>query len=88
MGHPVSGKLLFTPWHHPFLQNGSAIVALVHIRGGSEKGIAWHTEGQGLRKQQGVIDLEYAMKFAIEHALCSPNWIGFYCTSASGLVGG
>ena len=54
-GYGMSEKPIFFPLLLEWVKAGNAY-AVAHVRGGGEKGDAWHRDGQGANKHKGVED--------------------------------
>lgn len=72
----------------PWLERGG-IYAVVHARGGGERGEAWHLAGMKTTKQHTIDDFVAGARYLIEQKFTSPEHIGIEGTSAGGIaVGG
>jgi prolyl oligopeptidase len=64
------------PFYDPgfifFIQNGG-VIAIPGIRGGGEKGEAWHQAGRMFQKQNSIEDFAYAAKFLIKNRISNPS---------------
>lgn len=70
-----------------FLEKGG-IYAFAEIRGGGEKGLKWHKDGMGLKKQNSFNDFIDAAEFLIKEKYTSPNKLAISGGSNGGLVVG
>lgn len=70
-----------------FLEHGG-IFAYAEIRGGGEKGINWHKDGMGLKKQNCFNDFIDAAEFLINQKYTSPNRLAITGGSQGGLLVG
>jgi prolyl oligopeptidase len=74
----------FIPW-----LNRGGIFALAHVRGGGEKGEAWHLAGMKETKQHTIDDFVASAHYLIEKKYTSPEHLAIEGTSAGGIaVGG
>ena len=72
----------------PWLQRGG-ICAFAHVRGGGERGEAWHVAGMKTTKQHTIDDFVASAGYLIEHKYTSAPHLGIEGTSAGGIaVGG
>jgi prolyl oligopeptidase len=72
----------------PWLQRGG-IYAVAHVRGGGERGEAWHLAGMKTTKQHTIDDFVACARYLIEKKYTSPVHLGVEGTSAGGIaVGG
>ncbi|HXR19732.1 MAG TPA: prolyl oligopeptidase family serine peptidase [Steroidobacteraceae bacterium] len=72
----------------PWLNRGG-IFAVAHVRGGGERGEAWHLAGMKLTKQHTVEDFIACARYLIDQKYTSPAHLGVSGTSAGGIaVGG
>ncbi len=72
----------------PWLQRGG-IYAVAHVRGGGERGEAWHLAGMKTTKQHTIDDFVACARYLITHKYTSPPHLGIEGTSAGGIaVGG
>ncbi len=62
------------------------VIAYAHIRGGGEKGLAWHTAGSGLKKQNSITDFIACANYLISKGYTSSGRIAGKGTSAGGIV--
>lgn len=72
----------------PWLERGG-IIAIAHVRGGGEKGEAWHLAGMKETKQHTIDDYIACAEYLIAKHYTSPARLGIEGTSAGGIaVGG
>jgi oligopeptidase B len=64
------------------------VVALGHIRGGSELGIKWYEAGKMHKKENSFFDAYHIIQGLISKGISDPAKIGIIGTSAGGLVVG
>lgn len=64
------------------------IFAYVHVRGGGEKGEAWHQAGKGPNKHKGVEDFVAGVKRLSDLGYSRPERTGLIAGSAGGLLVG
>lgn len=82
---------IMSPFYSPFfldwVANGG-ILAFPHVRGGGEKGLAWHKRGMKSLKFNSWRDLNKCTEFLIEHGYTSNGKIALYTSSAGGITAG
>jgi prolyl oligopeptidase len=72
----------------PWLQRGG-VAAFAHVRGGGERGEAWHVDGMKTTKQHTIDDFVASARYLIESKYTSAAHLGIEGTSAGGIaVGG
>jgi prolyl oligopeptidase len=72
----------------PWLDRGG-IFAVAHVRGGGERGEAWHLAGMKTTKQHTIDDFVACASYLIEQKYTSPAHLAIEGTSAGGIaVGG
>ncbi len=72
----------------PWLQRGG-IYGVAHVRGGGERGEAWHMAGMKTTKQHTIDDFVACARYLIEQKYTSPAHLAIEGTSAGGIaVGG
>jgi oligopeptidase B len=71
----------------PLLKRGF-VVALGHIRGGSELGMKWYETGKMRNKENSFFDAYHIIQGLINKGVSDPARIGIIGTSAGGLVVG
>ena len=72
----------------PWLERGG-ICAFAHVRGGGERGEAWHVAGMKTTKQHTIDDFVASARYLIEQKYTSAPHLGIEGTSAGGIaVGG
>ena len=74
----------FTPARRIFLELGGTYV-YVHVRGGGEKGRAWHEGGRGALKAKTIEDLIDALKALRSQGFADGGGIMLYGASAGGI---
>jgi prolyl oligopeptidase len=78
----------FSPTRLAWLERGG-IIAYAHVRGGGEKGEAWHLAGQKQNKQHTIDDFVACARYMIARGYTSPAHLAVRGTSAGGIaVGG
>lgn len=87
-GYGISILPNFSPTRLAWLERGG-IIAYAHVRGGGEKGEAWHLAGQKQTKQHTIDDFVACARYMIERGYTSPAHLAVRGTSAGGIaVGG
>jgi prolyl oligopeptidase len=72
----------------PWLNRGG-VFAVAHVRGGGERGEAWHLAGMKTTKQHTIDDFVASARYLIDHNYTSPEHLAISGTSAGGIaVGG
>jgi prolyl oligopeptidase len=72
----------------PWLNRGG-VYAYAHVRGGGERGEAWHLAGMKATKQHSIDDFVAAAQYLINQKYTVPAHLGISGTSAGGIaVGG
>jgi len=72
----------------PWLDRGG-VFALAHVRGGGERGEAWHLAGMKTTKQHTIDDFVACAQYLIDKRYTSPTHLAIEGTSAGGIaVGG
>ena len=61
-------------------------VAWAHVRGGGERGWAWHQAGRELRKSRSILDLIDTIHYLLAHNIVVPGGLCLKGSSAGGLV--
>ncbi|TPX64525.1 hypothetical protein SpCBS45565_g05805 [Spizellomyces sp. 'palustris'] len=69
----------------PLLRRGF-IVALAHVRGGSDLGVRWYNEGRLLQKENSFKDLIAVADFMVREKYSHPNLLTGHGVSAGGLL--
>ncbi len=78
----------FDPLLLPWLNRGG-IYAFAHVRGGGERGEAWHLAGMKTTKQHTIDDFVASARYLIDQHYTSPAHMSIEGTSAGGIaVGG
>ena len=75
----------FRPEHLMLLRRGW-VVAWVHVRGGGERGRAWHQAGRQLHKSRSVLDLSDAVRFLLAQGIVAPGALCLKGSSAGGFT--
>ncbi|MGJ8715937.1 MAG: prolyl oligopeptidase family serine peptidase [Maribacter stanieri] len=70
-----------------FVKEGN-IFAIAHVRGGSEKGLAWYTDAIKTNKYRSWKDLLACSQFLKDSAYTAPERLGIYFSSAGGITSG
>ncbi|RZJ65701.1 MAG: S9 family peptidase, partial [Flavobacterium sp.] len=86
-GFGVVSRASYDPGLIYFLEKGG-VFAFASIRGGGEKGIAWHNKGKGLNKKNSINDFIDAAEFLIQAKYTSPGKLGITGSSHGGLIVG
>ncbi len=91
-GYGAYGTLTDAPYFSPipleWVAAGHTYV-FVGVRGGGEKGEAWHLAGKGLNKHKGVEDLAATADYMVSSGYTTVSRIGISGASAAGaLIGG
>jgi prolyl oligopeptidase len=80
-----------TPWFSPtltvWLQRGG-VFAVCHVRGGGEKGEAWHVDGQGPRKLNGIRDFIGCAEDLVKKGYTKPSRLAASGGSMGGVLVG
>jgi prolyl oligopeptidase len=72
----------------PWLNRGG-MIAYAHVRGGGERGEAWHLAGMKTTKQHTIDDFVSCAQYLIRQKFTAPEHLGISGTSAGGIaVGG
>ncbi|MGA2908856.1 MAG: prolyl oligopeptidase family serine peptidase [Terracidiphilus sp.] len=72
----------------PWLERGG-VFAFAHVRGGGERGEAWHLAGMKTTKQHTIDDFVAGARYLIDKKYTSPEHLAIEGTSAGGIaVGG
>ncbi len=80
-----------TPYFHsPLLQfvNKGYIYATAHVRGGGEKGPAWHKAGMKSTKENSWKDLKACSDYLVQNGYINAQSLGLFVESAGGITGG
>lgn len=64
------------------------ILAIAHVRGGGEKGVQWHTDGQKIKKPNSWKDLIACTEYLIEKKYSAAKKIAIWGASAGGITVG
>ena len=79
-----------TPWFHApimdFVNQGN-IYATAHVRGGGEKGPAWHNAGMKSTKENSWKDLIACSEYLIKNEYIGANKLGLNVNSAGAITG-
>jgi oligopeptidase B len=70
------------------LLNRGVVLAIAHIRGGSEMGRQWYEDGKFLHKKNTFTDFIACAEYLIQHQWTSPNHLAILGGSAGGLLMG
>ncbi|RIA82902.1 prolyl oligopeptidase [Glomus cerebriforme] len=71
--------------HLPLLERGW-IIALAHVRGGSEVGYTWYDQGRLMNKRNSITDLISVIKYLIGAGYSNPSLVASIGVSAGGLL--
>ncbi|CAI2177748.1 12490_t:CDS:10 [Funneliformis geosporum] len=71
--------------HFSLLERGW-VIALAHVRGGSELGYAWYDQGRLMNKKNSITDLISVIEYLIEAGYSNPSLIASIGSSAGGLL--
>jgi oligopeptidase B len=63
----ICGEPVFKLTDLPLLDRGF-VMAIAHVRGGSEFGAMWHRDGSGAKKINAITDLVLCSKFFLDHS--------------------
>lgn len=88
LGYGAYGVCLsvgYRPELLPLLDRG-VVVAMAHVRGGGEKGRAWHAAGKGENKANSLLDYQHCADWLVEAGWTQPGLIAGYGASAGALV--
>ncbi len=86
-GFGIVSELNYDPALLYFLDKGG-VYAFAEIRGGGEKGLKWHKDGMGLKKQNSYNDFIDAAEYLIKEKYTSPEKLAISGGSNGGLVVG
>jgi prolyl oligopeptidase len=75
----------FLPVRLEWVKHGN-VLAIAHVRGGGEKGEAWHQAGKGPNKHKGVEDFVAGVARLSELGYSRPQRTGLIAGSAGGLL--
>jgi prolyl oligopeptidase len=64
----------------------NGIYAICHVRGGGERGKAWHLAGIKERKENGVLDYIACAEYLVKHRYTRPQRLTAFGASAGGIV--
>lgn len=81
----TSQKPYFSPYSLLWVEDGGVLV-YTHVRGGGEKGDAWHKGGYKETKPNTWKDFISSAEFLIENKYTSPNYLGISGGSAGGIL--
>ncbi|KAG2218836.1 hypothetical protein INT45_007603 [Circinella minor] len=73
--------------HFPLLERGW-VIALAHVRGGSELGREWYEDGKLEKKMNSFKDFISVADYLIENKVTKPEYLSAIGTSAGGLLVG
>ncbi|OZJ02303.1 hypothetical protein BZG36_05197, partial [Bifiguratus adelaidae] len=83
----VPTEVDFRVENFPLLERGW-IIALPHVRGGSELGRRWYNGGKLLKKKTSMTDFISVAEWLVKTGLTSPRYLSAMGTSAGGLLVG
>lgn len=81
----LSEDPFFSPAHASLLDRG-VILATAHVRGGGEKGNAWHQAGRLHHKPQSIEDFIASAQYLVEQGIADPDRIIAHGVSAGGAL--
>lgn len=79
-----------TPWFHSMIVdfvNQGNVYATAHVRGGGEKGPAWHNAGMKSTKENSWTDLIACSEYLIKKGYVPANKLGLNVNSAGAITG-
>jgi len=88
LGYGAYGSSLethFRPNYIPLLQRGW-ILALNHVRGGSEKGRMWYNDGKTVNKRNSFSDFTACANYLISNKMTTSELLCAKASSAGGLL--
>ena len=77
----ILGGISLVPW----LESGGAL-AVALVRGGSERGPAWHEAAQGTRRQKSYDDFIAVAEKLVADGITAPQHMGVFGASGGGLL--
>ncbi|CAG8749938.1 2437_t:CDS:2, partial [Acaulospora morrowiae] len=83
----ISTEPEFQLEHFPILERGW-VIALAHVRGGSEMGFSWYDQGRMMQKKNSFTDLISVVEHLIDAGYTDPSRVSTIGTSAGGLLMG
>lgn len=86
-GFNISQQPSFNPTYFPWYENGG-VLAIANLRGGGEKGLAWHKAGQLDQKQNVFDDFIAAAEWLVANGYTRPERLGIAGGSNGGLLTG
>jgi prolyl oligopeptidase len=84
-GYGRSTLPVFSPPLLAWLERGG-VYAYAHVRGGGEKGEAWHVAGQGKNKPRGIKDFYECAEYLIKNGWTSSERLAGYSGSMGGVL--
>eukprot|EP01114_Cavostelium_apophysatum_P023095 TRINITY_DN8593_c0_g1_i1.p1 TRINITY_DN8593_c0_g1~~TRINITY_DN8593_c0_g1_i1.p1 ORF type:complete len:342 (+),score=25.05 TRINITY_DN8593_c0_g1_i1:129-1154(+) len=75
----------YRPEHIPLLQRGW-IIAIAHVRGGSELGSEWYHQGKREHKMNSITDFICCCEYLVARGYTNPRALFAYGSSAGGIV--
>ncbi len=89
-GYGAYGSSIFPFFRIPTISllDRGIVYAIIHVRGGGEKGDKWHDEGRLLNKKNTIFDFIKACEFLIENKYTSKGKIIVEGVSAGGILVG
>lgn len=83
----VDLNMAFSPEKRMMLEDGWTL-AYCHVRGGGERGLAWHRAGSVLQKQRGVEDLAACIQTLHHLGVSGPDLSALTARSAGAILAG
>ncbi|XP_050982086.1 prolyl endopeptidase-like [Labeo rohita] len=83
----VDLNMAFSPENRLLLEDGWAL-AYCHVRGGGERGLAWHRAGSVLQKRRGVEDLAACIQTLHQLGVSHPALTALFARSAGAVLAG
>lgn len=84
-GYGVSMQPVFSPRRLEWAKEGG-VYAIAHVRGGGEKGDAWHRGGQGANKEKSIDDVIACGETLVKLGYTTPDRTALYGASFGGVL--